>query len=59
MPWPIRFQCAEVQIVAGLHATDHVLTQCRLAHVRVAQILLALDLPKRPCCLSLAVSVLF
>jgi hypothetical protein len=59
MPWPIRFQCAEVQIVARLHATDHMLTQCRLAHVRVAQIRLALGLSNRSCCLSRSVSVLF
>jgi hypothetical protein len=59
IPWPIRFQCAEVPIVTGLHATDNVLTHCRLAHVRAAQIRLALVLPNRSCCLSRSVSVLF
>jgi len=46
-------------IIFELHATDHVLTQLRLAHVRVMQIRFALVLPKRLRCVSLAVSVLY
>lgn len=48
-----------IRIIADFHLTDHVVTQCRHARVRVAQIQLALDLPKHNSRSSRGVSVLY